>query len=189
MVFFLKQRLVLFLFCILFFTGTLVYAEDTCLKNMTISNTRDNLLLYFELENSFTEKILRAVESGVKISFSFPVRIYKQRRLWPDKKIIDLRLSHTIKYDALKKEYFVTRSWKSEKSVTLKTFKEAKAAMNHVDGLNIMLVKTLVRGDVYRAKAKAELDKLSLPYYLKYLLFFLSFWEFETNWCSIDFEY
>ncbi len=189
MIYFFKQRLFLLFFGMIFLTGSSVCAETASIENMTIKNTRDNLLLYFQLENAFTDRILKAIDSGVKISFSFPVRVYKKRQLWPDEKIVDTTLHHTMKYDALKKEYLITRSWKPEKTITVKTFDEAKKVMNNVDGFNLVLVEKLVRGELYRATAKAEQDKLSLPYYLKYILFFLSFWEFETDWSLIDFEY
>ncbi len=189
MMYFVKRRLFLLSFGMMLLTASSVYAETASLENMTIKNTGDNLSLYFQLENSFTERILKAVDSGVKISFSFPVQVTKKRRMWLEEKIVDITLHHTIKYDALKKEYLISRSWKPEKNITVKTLDEAEKIMNHVDGFNLILVKKLVRGDFYRVKAKAEQDKLSLPYYLKYILFFLSFWEFETDWSIIDFEY
>ncbi len=176
----------LFLFMI---SASYVSAETARIKNMAVSNTRDNLVLYFELENAFTDKIIEAVESGVKISFSLPVRVYKKRRLWPDKKIAGFSLSHAIKYDAMKKEYQITRSWKPDKSLTVKSFDEAVAAMNIVDGVNLASLNRLEKGQFYSARAKAKLDKLFLPYYLKYFLFFMSFWEFETDWCLIGFQY
>lgn len=189
MIYFLKQRLFLFAFGLIFLTAGSVCAETASINKLTVKNTRDNLLLYFELENSFTDRILKAVESGVKISFSFDVQVYKKRRLWPDEQIVDTTLHHTVKYDALKKEYLITRSWKPEKTITVATLDEAKTIMNQVDGFNLVSVTELVRGDLYRAMAKAEQDRLSLPYYLKYFLFFFSFWEFETDWCLFDFEY
>lgn len=189
MINFFKQRLFLFSFGMILLTSVSVYAETAVIKNMTVKNTRDNLLLYFELEHSFTERVLKAVESGVKISFSFPVQVYKKRRMWPDENIVDTMLHHTIKYDALKKEYVITRSWKTEKTITIETLVDAEKVMNHVDGYSLISVDNLERGDLYQIRVKAEQDNLSLPYYLKYFLFFFSFWEFETEWCLIDFEY
>ena len=181
------------LFCmtLVLFTisASYAFAESARLKNMAVSNTRDTLVLYFELDNAFTDEIIQAVASGVKISFSLPVRVYKKRRFWPDKKVAGFSLSHAIKYDALKKEYQITRSWKPDKSLTVKSFNEAVAAMNIVDGVNLASLNRLEKGQFYSVRAKAKLDKLSLPYYLKYFLFFISFWEFETDWYLIDFQY
>lgn len=186
---FLKRRLFILSFGLLLLTAGSAYAETAVIKNMTVKNTRDNLLLYFELEHSFTDRVLKAIESGVKISFSFPVQVYETRELWPDNKIVDTMLHHTIKYDALKKQYMITRSWKPEKTIMVKELDAAKKVMNHVDGYTLIPVAELERGSLYQTRVKAEQDKLSLPYYLKYFLFFFSFWEFETEWRLIDFEY
>lgn len=185
----LKKRILFFVLSTALLIANSVYAEDVKILNMTVKNTRDNLLLYFELQNSFTENVLKAVDSGVKVSFTFPVQLYKKRRMWPDENIVDTTLQHTLKYDALKKEYVITRSWNPEKTITVKTLDEAKKYMNHVDGFNLFQLEQLVKGNLYQARVMAEQDRLSLPYYLKYILFFFSFWEFETDWCLIDFEY
>lgn len=156
---------------------------------MTISNTRDNLLLYFNIENAFRENIVTAVNSGVTISFSIPVTVHRPRSFWFDKKLKHEELVHTLKYDTLKKDYVVTRSWKTPEEVTLKSFDEAKKLMTRVDGLTLLSLEDLEKGEHYRIGAKAQLKKISRPYYLKYVLFFLTFWDFETDWKSIDFIY
>ena len=38
-------------------------------------------------------------------------------------------------------------------------------------------------------RAKAELSKLTLPFFLHYVFFFVSLWDFETDWYTIDFIY
>jgi hypothetical protein len=47
----------------------------------------------------------------------------------------------------------------------------------------------LVKGDKYQLRIKAELDKVTLPLSLHYVLFFVSYWDFETNWYVINFKY
>jgi len=38
-------------------------------------------------------------------------------------------------------------------------------------------------------RVKAELEKVRLPLYLHYVLFFVSLWDFETDWYTVDFIY
>jgi len=33
----------------------------------------------------------------------------------------------------------------------------------------------------------ATLDAINLPFPLNYMLFFVSFWEYETDWCEKEF--
>ena len=71
----------------------------------------------------------------------------------------------------------------------MKTFSEAKMLMAEVDSLKIIPLRKLVKGRQYQIQTKAELDKLTLPLYLHHILFFLSLWDFETDWYTIDFIY
>ncbi len=47
---------------------------------------------------------------------------------------------------------------------------------------------TLLEKDVrYEVSAKAEMEKVQLPFYLNYILFFTSLWNFETHWQSVEY--
>jgi hypothetical protein len=106
-----------------------------------------------------------------------------------DKKVTSIQLSHTLKYDTLKKEYIITRSWEGERPLTVKSLIEAKSLMSEVDSLEIVRLEQLEKGRQYQIRAKAELDRMTLKFYLHYVLFFLSFWDVETDWHTIDFIY
>jgi hypothetical protein len=61
--------------------------------------------------------------------------------------------------------------------------------MAEIDSLKIVPLWKLEKGGKYQIRAKAELSKLTLPFYLHYILFFVSLWDFETDWYTIDFIY
>jgi len=166
-----------------------VLAQDAVLQNIIVTNTRDDLLVYLSVEGAFREKMIKAIFSGVPTSFSFFIELYQVRNLWPDKKLADIKITHTIKYDNLKKEFTVIRSWNEDKPVTTQSFLEARKLMSDVDGINVVPLKLLEKGRRYQIQAKAQLSKLTLPFYLHYVLFFVSLWDFETDWYSIDFIY
>ncbi len=165
------------------------FAQDARLTNIIVSNTRDDLLLYLSVEGAFREKMKKAVLSGVPATFSFFITLYRDRNLWLDKKIADIKITHTIKYNNLKKEFIIKRSWKSGKPVTTQSFEEARKLMSEIDSLKIVPLSKLEKGRKYQIRAKAELSKLTLPFYLHYVLFFVSLWDFETDWYTIDFIY
>jgi hypothetical protein len=173
---------------ILLLTGT-AFAEEPRLENIIVTNTRDNLLLYLTAKNAFPEKIVEAIQSGVPTTFTFYINLYRVRGLWLDKKVTDIQLSHTLKYDNLKKEYIITRSWEGKHPQTVKSLIEAKRLMSEVDSLEIVPLEKLEKGLQYQIRAKAELDRMTLKFYLHYVLFFLSFWDVETDWHTIDFIY
>jgi hypothetical protein len=165
------------------------FAQDASLTNITVSNTRDDLLLYLNLEDAFSEKLKKAILSGVPATFTFLAKLNRVRNLWFDKDIADITVTHTIKYDNLKKEFIVRRSWRNNEPEVTKSFSEAQKWMTEVNSLKIVPLGQLEKGQQYQLRTKAEVSKQTLPYYLHYVLFFVSFWDIETDWYTIDFIY
>ena len=176
--------IILFIFFLLQYP---VFAQEARLTRITVSNTRDDLLLYFTLRGAFTEKLQEAVLSGVPATFSFYITLDRVRSLWFNKEIADIELTHTIKYDNLKKEFTVKRSWKEGDPFVTRSFEKAQRYMTEIDSLAVYPLSGLEKGRQYQIKAMAEVSKLTLPLYLHYVLF--SLWDFETDWYTIDFIY
>ncbi|MBU0993877.1 MAG: DUF4390 domain-containing protein [Proteobacteria bacterium] len=164
-------------------------AENARLSNVVITNTRDNLLLFMETQNAFSEKIKTATLSGVPVSFSFYITLVKVRNFWIDRTIRDKEVTHTVVYDNLKKEFEISRSWDKGEPVTTKSFEEAQHLMTEIKSFKIAPLKRLIKGNRYQLRIRAKLNKLTLPYYLDTVLFFISRWDFETDWYTIDFIY
>ncbi|MCP3873557.1 MAG: DUF4390 domain-containing protein [Desulfobacteraceae bacterium] len=169
---------------------TCVFAEqEAVIENIKLANTRDDLLTYFDVEQAFTEKTKQAILNGIPTTFSFYITLYKTDGSWFDEKISDIQIKSTLKYNSLKKEFSVLRLWKNEEPVTTQSFEEAKGLMAQIDNFKIISLNQLVKGDKYQLRIKAELDKVTLPLSLHYVFFFVSFWDFETNWYLINFTY
>lgn len=165
------------------------FGQDATLTNIIVTNTRDDLLVYLTVEGAFREKMKTAIISGVPATFSFFITLHRARNLWLDKKIADITITHTIKYDNLKKEFIIKRSWENDKPQVTQSFSKAQKLMADIDNLKIIPLERLEKGGQYQIRAKAELSKLTLPFYLHYILFFVSLWDFETDWYTIDFIY
>ena len=164
-------------------------AEDARLADIVVTNTRDHLLLYFTVTDCFTENMKKAIDNGVNTTFTFFVKLQEVREWWWDNKIADLKVSHEIKYDSLKKVYEVRLSSKDDKAVFAKDFDHAKRLMSEIVGLKVTELRNLHRGNRYQINMMAELDTIKLPFYFHYVFFFLSLWDFETDWYSVDFRY
>ncbi len=165
------------------------FSQDATLTNITVTNTRDDLLLYLNLEGAFREEMNKAILSGVPSTFSFFAKLNHTRNFWFDQSIADIEVAHTIIYDNLKKEFTVKRSWKEDNPEVTKSFKEAKKWMTEILSLKIIPLNRLEKGEQYQLRVKAEVSKKTLPFYLHYILFFVSLWDFETDWYAIDFIY
>ncbi len=167
----------------------LALAHTASLSDMTVTNTGDHLRFDANITNAFTEEMINAAQSGVKVTFSFFIEVNQVRWLWPDKEIASREVTQTLKYDNLKEKYIITRSWEDGEPMTTDSFQTARETMCKIKNVAICDEDLLNEGGKYQVKAKAKLDKLTLPYYLHYVLFFVSFWDVETDWHITCFTY
>ncbi len=181
------KKYCLFLVFIILFLWCPSYAKKAYIKDIRTEIKQGSLFISFKLTDCFTDKMIQAIKNGVNTRFVFLIRLYKVKRLWRDKKIIDLKVVHSIHYDSIKKVYTLSFSEKSKKLIT-KDFNEAKKVMSQISKLKLVDIKKLEKGNRYQIRLKAELDKIKLPFHLHYVLFFLSLWNFDTDWYKVNLQ-
>lgn len=164
-------------------------AQEARLKNITISSTEEKLLVSMEVEGAFTQDVMEAILKGVPADFSFLVKLDRSRRWWPNEELADIEVTHTIKYDNLKKEFSVFRSWIDKKPILTQSLAEAQALMTQIERLAIIDIDQMQKNQQYELRAKAELSQMTLPFYLHYVFYFVTLWDFETDWHSVVFVY
>jgi hypothetical protein len=180
------------IFLVQFLTPALTLAKDKdhpVLTDIKLANTRDDLLIYFEVENAFPPKIIQRIKNGILTPFSFHISLYKTGGSWLDKKITEIDIQSTIKYNSLKQEYTVSQPWKEKKPLVTKSFDEAKDWMARIDNLVVAPLTDLVKGEKYQIRIKSQLTRVTLPFALRYVFYFVSFWDIETDWYVINFTY
>lgn len=173
----------------LFLVPVKSFATEARVTDLLISNTPDNLLVYLKLENCFTEKIEEAILSGIPTTFTFILELYRERDWWFDDKVSFREVKHTIKYNNIKKIFYVLFSEGEREPEQFKEFSEAKIAMSQLNGIVFIPLNQLTKGGRYYLQVKAKLDEVRLPLHLEYVFFFVSLWDFETNWARQDFVY
>ena len=180
--------------CILFLCLNLLvpaasHAIDVQLSGIRVTEDASNLLLSMHVEGAFNENLEEAVLNGIPTTFSYFITLHRKRALWADELIVSRNVTHTLKYHNLKNHYIIKRSWEEDNPFITDSFDEAKKIMSEINDLPIVPLKKLQKDDRYRILAKAELDKVRLPFLLNYILFFASLWDFETEWHSYEFIY
>jgi hypothetical protein len=184
-----KKALTGLLIILLLHVATAVPAQQAYLSDIVVTNTRDHLLVYFTVNGCFTADMNAAIDSGIETTFTFFVKLYEKRSLIWDKEKADIVLRHSIKYDNLKGTYEIKLSEENDKTVTVNNFEQAKKLMAEVVALKVMPMNQMKKGFRYQLQMMAQLDKIKLPFYLHHVLFFLSLWDFETDWYAVDFKY
>ncbi len=139
----------------------------------------------FRLQNCFTPEMEEAIWSGVPTTFRILIILEEPGLPLFRKRLLDVVLEHTIKYDLLKNVFRVHCPEATEKLRTTTSIEEAKTWMSTVSDLSLTPLWRLEKGEQYRLYVKAELSKVDLPLFFRYVLFFVSLWDFETDWQSI----
>jgi hypothetical protein len=181
--------LLFLLLCLLWSSPSTLRAAEATLSDIIVTNTQEDLLVFFDIQGCFTREMEEAILNGIPTTFTIIIRLYKTRTLWFDGSISSLRLEHTIKYDSLKNEFRVTRSEDNNNQLVFKEFEAAKKVMAEISNIEVVPLKELQRNSKYQLRVKAELEKVRLPLYLHYVLFFVTLWDFETDWYTVDFTY
>ncbi len=164
-------------------------AKEPELVDIIITTSKSNLLLFATVKNCFTEDMVKGVHNGIPITFNFHVELDAVRSGWFDSTLVETTLTHTLRYNSFKEEYEVVFSEKKGQSVTTRSLSKAKDLMAEISGFPLIERKKLIPDAPYALKIKATLTETTLPLGMHYILPFTSFWNFETDWRTIEFHY
>jgi hypothetical protein len=163
-------------------------AENAGIRDLLVTNNASHLLVYARVTNCFTKDMESAILAGVPTTFTFLVDLYQVRSRWLDKKLESITIQHTIKYDNVKRIFYVSISGEREPAA-FQDFESAKRSMADLNGVSVAPLKALKRNEYYYILLKAKLDKVRLPLHMEYIFFFVSLWDFETGWAREGFFY
>lgn len=185
-----QRKVSILALCLFLLVSGTVWGQDARVTDVIVTNTRDDLILYFRVHGCFTKDLQQAILNGVPTTFTFLASLDQVRSFWKDKNLASLEIHHTVKYNNLKNEFVITLSEHGDKPAIVNTLSEAKRIMAEVENLRIAKLETLERNHRYQISVKAELSKITLPLYLHHVFrFFLFLWDFETDWYTTDFIY
>ncbi len=164
-----------------FFSPSPLYAQNAVITDMRVTVDKSNVLLWARVTNCFKGDIEDAILAGVPTTFTFTVHLYKEFSWLPDKKLKSVKINHTIKYDNIKKTFSVSvdnqKTWE-----TFGDFEKAKRRVSDISAWPLVDDVALKKTDSYYVRMRVKLDEIRLPLHLEYLFFFVSTWEFETDW-------
>lgn len=156
--------------------------------DIEVDQNEENLEVSFQIQNCFTPKMEEAIRSGVKTTFRVVIILDKPGFLFFRSRLLDISLERTIRYHRLKNEFRVVVPESRERVKITKDFEEAKRWMSDVKELTVMPLWRLQKNQSYQLLLKAELSKVQLPLFFRYIFFFVSLWDFETDWHKVTFS-
>lgn len=155
--------------------------------NVTLSQARENLEVSFRILNCFTSSMEEAILSGVPTTFRIRVVLERPGFNILNAPILEMVLERTVEYDILRNEFTVNLPEHPERVRVTGSLEEARRWMSDVKELPIIPLWRLQKGETYQIRLKAELSKFELPFFFRYILFFVSLWDFETDWKQLVF--
>lgn len=164
-------------------------AQKAAIKDLVIANSKENLLVFFALQDAFTKEMEEAVRNGIPVTFTFSLEVKEERQGWMDSKLASVSFDHILSYDSLKDEYYVQRGEKGDRKEAVDTLAEAIKDMCEINGYRLLPVKQLRSDKDYILRVRASLVKKELPFKLHYLIPFYSLWGFTTDWVTLAFRY
>jgi hypothetical protein len=168
-------------FLLIFISPLPAFCQKASIKDVNVKGTNGAWKVSFNVQNCFTEKMEEAVQSGIQTTFTFYIHLYQKRSWWKDRKAASVKFYHTIQYNPIQRVYQVALE-EDHSSLVASGLEEAKKLMAKVNELEIRSSSPLEPGVPTYFRIKAELDPVRLPLHLEYLFFFVSLWDFETDW-------
>ncbi len=166
--------------------STLSWADDDpAVVNIGIKTGDRFVLVDALLVRAFTESTMEAVESGVPLSFSYNIELIEKVDVLPDKTISRNTIVNTVLYDSLKGVYTFTSFGKGVKrKVVTKRPERFQELMMTLKNIPLAPLHKLDEDEQYFVRVRAEMETEGFGFPFNYLLFFVPFDEFETDWAE-----
>ena len=110
------------LFFIIIFFYNVTYASKARLEDIVWDKVDGNLIVSFKLNGVFSSQLNDVILNGTPVTFTFFVTLYQVRDLWLDKKIVNIKIDHMMKYDILQEKFTMKRSWRIDEVLITESF-------------------------------------------------------------------
>jgi len=155
--------------------------SEAVIKDVLVAQSVDYIHLYAKVSNAVSKDMEAAILAGMPTTITFLVNLYQERFLWFDRQAASLVFKQAIKYNSVKKTFYVWLVNKSEPE-GFQDLESAKRAMTELNGVVVAQVRQLQKNKPTYIMIKAKLDRARLPLGMEYVFFFASLWDFETDW-------
>jgi hypothetical protein len=170
-----------FVFLLIWIFPLSAFCQKASIKDVNVKGTNGVWKVSFVVEDCFTEKMEEAIQSGIRTTFTFYIHLNQKRNWWKDRKLASIEFRHTVQYHPIQKVYYV-KLGENHSSLSASSLEEAKKLMSKVKEIEVRSPSPLEPGVLSYLRIKTELDPVRLPLHLEYLFFFVSLWDFETDW-------
>lgn len=180
---------IVFLFLALCSPAPAEEEKEPHIADILITTSQTHLLLFCAVKNSFTPEMIEGIHNGIPVTFTFLTKLEQVRSKWLDTTLAEATFQHTLSYDSLKEKYEIYRSEKTNNPFVTDSLEKAIEIMTELNGIKIISRNEMIPDAPYAILVKAKLAEKTLPLYMHYIIPFISLWDFETDWRTIEFRY
>lgn len=166
-----------------------VQAQEAAVVDLVVANSKVDLLVFFKIEDAFSEDMHQGVLHGIPVTFTFDFVLDRVRKGWIDREVRAGTFEHTMTYDSLKKEFTVTHQELNGSKLVTADLNKALEFMVEVDGVKVVALEEMRPDYNYTLRVKVTLVKTTLPLNFHYIIPFTEFWDLKTDWTEVDFRY
>jgi len=150
------------------------------IKDVLVTNDKTNVLVYARVSH-LSSDIEEEILAGVPTAFIFRIEFYQDNKLWFDNRLALVEVKKNIKYDQVKKTFYLSSNFQKT-AEGFQKFEEVRRAIAEISGIPIIKIKNLKEDHNYYARIKLKWENYRLPFYAKLLRVILSLRNFETDW-------
>ena len=174
--------------------GTLGHASEppsdrVDFTELVVTTSTTHLILFGFIANAFSDEMVSGLQSGIPIDFSFFVELIESKSDKKQEVLVKTQFRHTLTYDTLKDNYKVELEELNNKIIPFSKLSDAQRAMSEVNGAKIIELAKLAPNCTYKLRIRADLFKQTLPLSLHHILPFVAWWDRETDWHTLEFNY
>ncbi len=165
--------------------------EDMSAKigDIIITTSDSHLLLFAAVKNGLSGAMLKGVRNGIPVTFRFFIELEQVKNNWLDTVLVKHTIQHTLSYDTLKEEYIINFTEGKPETIVTESVEKAKEVMVELSGVQVLERSRLIPEAQYLLHIKATLAEKTLPLNMHNIVPFISLWDLETDWHTIEFKY
>ncbi len=153
------------------------------ITDIKVTNFNDELRVSASYRGGFTSEIKREIINGISREFFYYIVLYRVMPRWLDEEKTSKTIKYTVKYDMLKNQFLVAKSVGTTKEKQVfDSYDEMVEWVSRIENINLAPLKFLRSHHRYYVSIKAEIKAGELPFLLRYLLFFVPYSKFNTEW-------
>jgi hypothetical protein len=155
------------------------------MHELVLTHTDQEVLLRLHLEGGFNPELMQAIESGIPITISYHMKLYRKRGLWFDEEVLSKTIKHIVKYDALKKQYRVSAINGLFSNIRVTRDEPTMVRwMSEIEWQPLIPFHLIQPHEEYYVKAMADLKAVTSPFPLSHIPFLASLWDTGTPWTA-----